>query len=158
MKDNDKDCNMDKDDSHYIQYISSDDDDDDDNDGDNDIAKEEQQQTLEPVITRIETQDILNNYIDKLKCNILYYTVFLSSNYSKIYNIMCFIVNPKFLDQFLWQKDLGTKDYFKLEKCTSIRLGSFNTKPLVDFGDILICLYGIRMTVNNVGEFLNYEF
>jgi len=65
---------------------------------------------------------------------------------------MSFKVNPKFLEEILWQKELGIKDYFKFEKCTSIKIGTFTTTPAFS-GDILICLHGIRMTVNNAGEF-----
>lgn len=67
-----------------------------------------------------------------------------------------FLVNPKLLEDKLWQKDLGVKDYFKFEQCRSIRIGSFITTPAAS-GDILICMHGIRMTINNAGELVITE-
>jgi len=62
-------------------------------------------------------------------------------------------VNPKLLEDRLWQKDLSVKDYYKIEECHSVRIGSFKTVPAPS-GDMLVCLHGIRMTVKNLGEFI----
>jgi len=70
---------------------------------------------------------------------------------------MSFIVNPKFLDDILWNKDLSAKDYFKIEKCTNVKIGSFTATP-TSSNEILICLRGIRMTINTEGEFKVYYF
>lgn len=62
-------------------------------------------------------------------------------------------MNPKLLEDRLWQKDLSIKDYFKVEDCLSVRIGSFETVP-ARCGDMLLCLHGIRMVIRNLGELM----
>jgi len=64
-----------------------------------------------------------------------------------------FLANPKLLEDRLWQKDLSVKDYYKIEECHSVHIGSFKTVPAPS-GDMLVCLHGIRMTVKGLGEFI----
>lgn len=61
-------------------------------------------------------------------------------------------MNPKLLEDKLWQKDVSSKDFFKFEQCHTVHIGNFITSP-VDSGDICICSHGVRMTVNDPGEF-----
>ncbi|KAL4082352.1 hypothetical protein QTP88_030029 [Uroleucon formosanum] len=96
-----------------IVLLSSEDEDDNDID-----------YTLEPIITKVESTEALNNYTGKLT------------------------LNPKLLEDKLWQKDLCIKDYFKIEDCYSVHIGSFETVPAYS-GDMLLCLYGIRMEIRN---------
>jgi len=60
-------------------------------------------------------------------------------------------VNPKLLEDRLWQKDLSVKDYYKIEECHSVHIGSFKTVPAPS-GDMLVCLHGIRMTIKGLGK------
>jgi len=62
-------------------------------------------------------------------------------------------VNPKLLEDKLWQKDLSIKDYFRIEECHSVHIGSFETFP-ARRGDMLVCLHGIRMVIRNRGELI----
>lgn len=62
-------------------------------------------------------------------------------------------MNPKLLEDRLWQKDLSVKDYFKIEECHSVHIGSFETIPAA-CSDMLVCLYGIRMGIRNIGELI----
>lgn len=78
--------------------------------------------SLEPVITKVENKEALKKHIDKLS------------------------LNPKLLEDRLWQKDFSIKDYFKIEECQSVHIGSFKTIPTPS-GDMLVCLHGIRMTI-----------
>lgn len=64
--------------------------------------------------------------------------------------------NPKLLEDKLWQKDLGIKDYFKIEHCHTLRIGNYITKP-PSSSDIFICLHGIRMTINNRGKLIHID-
>lgn len=67
-----------------------------------------------------------------------------------------FLVNPKLLEDKLWQKDLCIKDYFKIEDCYSVHIGSFETVPAYS-GDMLLCLYGIRMEIRNPGKLILFK-
>jgi len=62
-------------------------------------------------------------------------------------------VNPKLLEDKLWQKDLSVKDYFKFDECHSVHIGSFETIPAFSY-DMLVCLHGIRMVIRNLGELI----
>lgn len=62
-------------------------------------------------------------------------------------------MNPKLLEDRLWQKDLSVKDYYKIEECHSVHIGSFKTVPAPS-GDMLVCLHGIRMTIKGLGKFI----
>lgn len=64
-----------------------------------------------------------------------------------------FLANPNLLEDKLWQKDLSTKDYFKFDLCHTVQIGSFTTSP-VPSGDMIICIHGIRMIVNNTSKFM----
>ncbi|XP_022177923.1 uncharacterized protein LOC111038960 isoform X2 [Myzus persicae] len=86
---------------------------------------EEDDDSVEPDITKVETAEALNKYTDKLTSN------------------------PKLLEDKLWQKDLSIKDYFKIEECNSVHIGSFQTVPARN-GDMLVCLHGIRMVIRNL--------
>ncbi|XP_008184775.1 uncharacterized protein LOC100163781 isoform X3 [Acyrthosiphon pisum] len=86
--------------------------------------EEDDDNTLEPIISKVETTEALNKYIGKLT------------------------LNPKLLEDKLWQKDLSIKDYFKIEDCQSVHIGSFDTVPARS-GDMLVCLHGIRMVIRN---------
>ncbi|XP_025417983.1 uncharacterized protein LOC112688813 isoform X3 [Sipha flava] len=79
----------------------------------------------EPTICKKETKDNLKKYIEKLR------------------------LNPTFLDEKVWSKDIGIKDFFKIEKCNIIQIGNYET---VASGDVFICLHGIRMTINNLNS------
>jgi len=61
-------------------------------------------------------------------------------------------VNPKLLEDKLWQKDLSVRDFFKIEDCSSVFIGSYKTVP-TPYSDMLVCMHGIRMTVKNLGEY-----
>lgn len=67
-------------------------------------------------------------------------------------NKYCFLANPKLLEDKLWQKDLGVKDYFKFEKCDTVQIGNCVIIPVLPSGDLFICRHGIRMTVFNKSE------
>ncbi|XP_060840031.1 uncharacterized protein LOC132921177 [Rhopalosiphum padi] len=86
---------------------------------------EEEEEPLEPIITKVETKEALKKHTDKL------------------------CLNPKLLEDRLWQKDLSVKDYYKIEDCHSVHIGSFKTVPTPS-GDMLVCLHGIRMTVKGL--------
>lgn len=62
-------------------------------------------------------------------------------------------MNPNLLEDKLWQKDLSSKDFFKFDQCHTVQIGSFTTAP-VPSGDMIICVHGIRMTVNNTSKFM----
>ncbi|KAL4122453.1 hypothetical protein QTP88_014782 [Uroleucon formosanum] len=89
-----------------------------------DNGDKENDDNWEPTITKVETTETLNKYIGKLT------------------------LNPKLLEDKLWQKDLSIKDYFKIEDCYSVHIGSFETVPACS-GDMLVCLHGIRMVIRN---------
>uniref|UniRef100_A0A2H8TYN3 Sentrin-specific protease 7 n=1 Tax=Melanaphis sacchari TaxID=742174 RepID=A0A2H8TYN3_9HEMI len=86
---------------------------------------EDEEESLEPNITKIETKEALKKHTDKL------------------------CLNPKLLEDRLWQKDLSVKDYYKIEECYTVHIGSFKTAPTPS-GDMLVCLHGIRMTVQGL--------
>ncbi|XP_015379455.1 PREDICTED: uncharacterized protein LOC107173429 isoform X2 [Diuraphis noxia] len=89
------------------------------------LSSDEEDDNLEPIITKVETTETLKKHVDKLT------------------------LNPKLLEDRLWQKDLSVKDYFKIEECYSVHIGSFETIPAVN-GDMLVCLHGIRMVIRNL--------
>ncbi|XP_027839005.2 uncharacterized protein LOC114121055 isoform X2 [Aphis gossypii] len=93
--------------------------------GDEDEEEEEEEDSLEPNITKMETKEALKKHTDKL------------------------CLNPKLLEDRLWQKDLSVKDYYKIEECHSVHIGSFKTVPAPS-GDMLVCLHGIRMTIKGL--------
>jgi len=74
------------------------------------------------------------------------------NNLPIIINLL-FLVNPKLLEDKLWQKDFKMTDYFKIDECHSVHIGSFETVP-ARCGDMFVCLHGIRMVIRNPGELI----
>lgn len=116
------------------------------------LSSDEEDDNLEPIISKVEASEALKKHLDKLKCMILLYTYNIFNNKLLIINSI-FLVNPKLLEDKLWQKDLSVKDYFKIEECHSVHIGNFETTPAA-CGDMLVSLHGIRMVIRNLGELI----
>ncbi|XP_050538453.1 uncharacterized protein LOC126903921 isoform X2 [Daktulosphaira vitifoliae] len=80
--------------------------------------------SMEPVINKVESVDVINEYISKIS------------------------LNPMHLEDKLSQTEYNIKDVFKFENCRSIRIGNFKTTPH-HVGEVIICLHGIRMAIND---------
>ncbi|XP_050432431.1 uncharacterized protein LOC126840615 [Adelges cooleyi] len=79
---------------------------------------------VEPIVSRVDSMDLINEYVANLR------------------------QNPLHLEDKLLQIDLSSKDFFKIENCYSIRIGNFKTTPS-DLGDTVVCLHGVRITLND---------